>query len=65
MLIVKVNITLNLLFVFLLTLKTVLTVQLKSTCPANLASRLKNLSLMRPQKQVIALCYGIKFKAVF
>ena len=45
--VIKVEITFNLLFVFLLALKTVLTVELKKTCPANLARRLRNL----PQTQ--------------
>ena len=53
-LIVKVNIRLNLLFVFPLALKTVLA---KKTCLANLASRLRNLRLTRPQEQLIALRY--------
>ena len=61
----KVNITLNLLIVFPLALKTVLTVQLKKTYLTNLASGLRNLQLTRPQEQLIALRYGIKLKANF
>ena len=59
----KVIITLSLLFVFPLALKTVLTVQLKKTCRANLASRLRNLRLTQPQEQLIALRHGIRLKS--
>ena len=58
-LIVKVNKMLNLLFVFSLALKTVLTVQKKH------ALRLRNLRPTWSQEQLIALCYGIMLKAIF